>query len=565
MITRFFRGIGGAVERPLTREGVAAGRRGFIILQVDGLSYFVLRMALKQRLMPFLGRLIRRKGWTVNKIPAGLPATTPAIQLSMLYGRNDCVPGFRWFDRASQRFMIMKGVDDCFAIEQRASKGRRGILEGGASYATLFSGGAAKTAFTASRMTAERSEFHFAPFQILALLALNLGALFRIAGLSFVELWLELSDTVKVWRRGGLRRKALAFALVRIVSNVVLRELSTAMAVIDVYRGVPSIYVNYFGYDELSHHRGPHKLMTRLLLRGIDAQFRKVVNAARRAWPKGGYDVYVMSDHGQVPTIPFDYVYGQSFADFLSQRLLRMRVGSLAADENERRAGRTLSFINYLNSLQPVLPRWAAVFATWLARRLEHGLAPEVPATSAGELGGIYVLPTSDLAHIYFNDRPVRHTVEELEAEHPGAIASIVSHPGILLAAGLSSAGVVVFTREGTAVVDPETAALLSGPDPLGGIDAPPGLLRSLADLVQMADAGDLVVFARRKDMRVVDFQEELGGHGGPYPEEQGAFIVVPPDVQSSPARAGFDFGAANGPRDLYRLFSTYLGKETDS
>jgi hypothetical protein len=45
-----------------------------------------------------------------------------------------------------------------------------------------------------------------------------------------------------------------------------------------------------------------------------------------------------------------------------------------------------------------------------------------------------------------------------------------------------------------------------------------------------MKNAGDIILFSGRFRGRVLNFQQELGGHGGLYPEEQSAFIIFPKD-----------------------------------
>ena len=41
-----------------------------------------------------------------------------------------------------------------------------------------------------------------------------------------------------------------------IFNNVVFREVTTFSAMVDIYRGMPSIYASYTGYDEIAHHFG---------------------------------------------------------------------------------------------------------------------------------------------------------------------------------------------------------------------------------------------------------------------------------------------------------------------
>ena len=93
-------------------------------------------------------------------------------------------------------------------------------------------------------------------------------------------------------------------------------------------------------------------------------------------------------------------------------------------------------------------------------------------------------------------------------------------------------------------------------------IDAVPWLGPSLMRLLAQKNCGDLLVFARRLGLRVVNFQSELGGHGGLYVEEQTAFIVAPAQVAAA-RRGGVDLDRIDRAADLYPLFRSYsTGRE---
>ena len=68
---------------------------------------------------------------------------------------------------------------------------------------------------------------------------------------------------------------------------------------------------------------------------------------------------------------------------------------------------------------------------------------------------------------------------------------------------------------------------------------------------VSMPHAGDLVLFSSKNRGRVVNFQVEMGSHGGLHLDEQSAFVLTPPNV-------GFDFAQVRSIRDLYPLFAAY-------
>ncbi|MFN2226418.1 MAG: hypothetical protein ACK2UY_08930, partial [Anaerolineae bacterium] len=99
----FYRRKYGAVARQLGRpldEGDDE-RRGFIIIELDGVAYDYIRLALREGAMPYLARLLAGRRLRLARWRCGLPSTTPASQAGILYGNNWDIPGFRWYDKAS--------------------------------------------------------------------------------------------------------------------------------------------------------------------------------------------------------------------------------------------------------------------------------------------------------------------------------------------------------------------------------------------------------------------------------------------------------------------------------
>jgi hypothetical protein len=90
-----------------------------------------------------------------------------------------------------------------------------------------------------------------------------------------------------------------------------MRELSVIGAKIDINRGLPIVHVNFLGYDEQSHRRGPHSRFAHWTLKGIDDAIKRLWRAADRSlWRH--YDVWIYSDHGQVTSLPYQQQQGQT-------------------------------------------------------------------------------------------------------------------------------------------------------------------------------------------------------------------------------------------------------------
>ena len=111
-------------------------------------------------------------------------------------------------------------------------------------------------------MTATRSwAFFFSPTGYLRSFTLFLG--------EFVKEMIQARRT----RRSGIRpqmHRGLKYAGMRAASNVLLRDVNTAIIIDEMYRGTNVIYADFTDYDELAHHCGPERVESLQALDGVD-------------------------------------------------------------------------------------------------------------------------------------------------------------------------------------------------------------------------------------------------------------------------------------------------------
>jgi hypothetical protein len=184
-----------------------------------------------------------------------------------------------------------------------------------------------------------------------------------------------------------------------------------------------------------------------------------------------GYDLYILSDHGQAPTRPF--------------------------------------------------------------RRVTRGVPIDrvVRDTLAAQSDEIKVIAAGPNAFVYFMDRREALSAAEIESRHPGVLARLSRHAGIglVLARGAGDAPlcwhrghrVPLGHRPDPAVRDPfarraDRALVVAG----------------LRDLVAMPSAGDIVLYGTGAPGGDVSFIDELGAHAGPSEQELHTFILHPPSVR---------------------------------
>ena len=76
------------------------------------------------------------------------------------------------------------------------------------------------------------------------------------------------------------------FAVLRAVTNALLRDLNTALVAEEMRRGTKAIYVDYVDYDEIAHHAGMFRPESLAALDGLDRTLASLATPRRdRASP----------------------------------------------------------------------------------------------------------------------------------------------------------------------------------------------------------------------------------------------------------------------------------------
>ena len=122
------------------------GRRGLVMLQIDALSYAELRRAIELGYCPTISQMVREEGYTLRRWFCGLPSATPYCQAGIMYGENENIPAFRFYDKAERRVITCNSPSGVQYIRDRIDA--PGALAGGSSYVNLLDGDAETVAFT---------------------------------------------------------------------------------------------------------------------------------------------------------------------------------------------------------------------------------------------------------------------------------------------------------------------------------------------------------------------------------------------------------------------------------
>lgn len=522
--------------RPRPLEG---GRR-LLLVQLDGVSRRRLDWAIGAGHMPFLARRLDRNLSGVSSSRSGVPASTPAFQAGLMYGVAPSVPGFVWYDRRDGREIRMDRATDAAAIEASLSQRNPPLLDGGTSYFSIFSGGAALPHFCLSGLAGEFEldalTEGFSGWDALASALVHGVTAARTAGRAAYELGVGVWEGA-VWSLtlGRLKHEP-RFLLHRLLVGAFMRELAVEGILIDVARGIPVVYCDLLGYDEFAHRRGPDAPEAIANLRSMDLALAAVF-AAAEAVPELRYDVYVFSDHGHVATKPFEAFTGLSLPEYLALADGGITVPRRLESEEAVRLAQT-------RSLRAALASWPAALRARVAPRLDHlerGLIGH--ALGFARLDRVVTAEAGDLAHVYFTDERAPIDLDGVRRRHPGVLSALRESRavGLVVARG-GRRGIALVRGEELDLDRPEDVATLPHPEPQL-------LAMYLADLVSLPHSGDLVVLGWRGEGQTpVAYAWEFGSHGGVAPEELETFFL-------HPRGCALGFDQALRPDALYRLF----------
>lgn len=460
-------------------------QRRFLLVHLDGVSKSDLERAISEGEMPFLASLVRSGRYQLDAAFWGAPPSTPVFEASLLYGaRHPSIPGYRWFDREQKRFFQMNAPGDAAQVDERLGRSGVSLLEGGGTaYLTLFRG-KAENRLSMAALTDPAASF--------AELKAALRGSFKSArknpfgwGWQMAQELLHAGVDGARWGLSLLDwRHEQDFALVRVFLIAMATGLARSRAFFDMVRGAPAIYLVEPGFDEVSHRRGPDSRQARRELRRADGALASL-HAIARMLPNP-YDLYVVSDHGQVKTTPYELVAERSI-----EQALKL-------------------------THPPPLP---AGFAAALGGAAKRTAVPSDPV----------VVEAGNLAHVYLGNQGRALSASEILAANGEVLARAVNDPRVAFVAVRRHDHAVAVTREGIFTAEELTHARL--PAPLSAR----AVAELLRELPRLPHAGDLVLHgAPAPNGGTVGFSWEFGTHGGVTAPETDSFVLWPSDAPAA-------------------------------
>ena len=516
--------------------------RGIVMLETDGLSYPRIKQAIEEGWMPTLKQMMEEEGYHLSRIDCGVPPTTPACQAGILQGNNTNIPAFRWLDKKTGKMLAGGGA--AAEIEPILSDGN-GLLRGGSSIGNMFSGDAAKSILTFSKIKTGTPEDKHQRARDMYMLMRNPYFFTRVLVLFFGDIFLELWQGWQQKRKNELprlNRLHNGYPFLRAAATVFMRDIGTYFTILDILRGAPAIYTLYFGYDEVAHHSGPYTRDASLVLRQFDRQVARIKRVVEEK-AKRPYEILLLSDHGQSYGATFEQRYGMTVLEFIEQQLPKgtSLAGSGGGDDG------TLGVAAMLNELENMQEdkqggrmgraaiKQAQRMITSNLNRQEsfQEMKPAKVTFSYGGNGGL----------VYFDLEPRRLTLNELNAAYPGMVDNVVQHEGVGFVIAFDDDGVpVVFGKQGARNLH---TGDVTGEDPLlpfGDVELRAWQLRRMADF---ENSGDLILNSTLyPDGTVAAMEELIGNHGGLGGEQTDAYLFHPGEMKVPATRNSYEFKA---------------------
>jgi hypothetical protein len=506
-------------------RGAAGPRQGFVGIQIDGLSAPHLRMALDQGYMPHLQRLLH-KGFVVREYQAGLPSTTPAAQAAIFYGISAGIPGFRWFEKATGQLISCNDPDHVQLFREKLFAGKSGLLAGGSSYSNIIDGGASRSIFTVSSPHPQTLFGRFGGLRFMLLALLHPLRICRMAGATVIEYFTDSYERWHYRKTWPWRVSEGLFPLIRILCNVILRELQTLGVIADSYAGVPYIYTTYSGYDELGHHFGPSSQAALKSLRHTDKRIGEIMRMIRYA-AGADYQLVILSDHGQTPGYPFHNRFGATLGEAISAFLKKNQRAAVSSGPLEF----TVVQLGYLRDELAARPgRWRnRIYRATkdLLQKKIRDLAPET--IKIDPEGGVVVTYSSSLAHLYVTGSRRRLTATEVEKAQPLLLRFLSQHKGIGFVLARGSAEEICCYHDGGKIRG--SVRQIPGPGDLEFLRPygdPVTLWPRLCVFALDNACGDLILFGAYDGEGIACFDDQVGGHGSVGGEQSRPFLILP-------------------------------------
>jgi len=552
----------GAMARQLGRPGIASDdHRGFILIQIDGLSHDHLIQAVAGGHMPYVGRLLADRRLSVSPWRCGMPSSTPAVQAGLMFGNRFDIPGFRWYEKDRDVTISPQRLDQISIIYDRINNGQPGILSGGSCYVSMFDGDADLALFTLSTLRRQRFFESVRGMGLFILFLLSPIRVLRVIGFAAANylagLFHRLVRLAKSPRKNAAEARVLnpfdLFSpLLYAGSDALLTEVQTFGVMLDIYRCVPAIYANYNGYDEVAHEMGPDDPAAFRVLRAVDKRIHQI-DRMQAHYRQRDYDLYIMSDHGNTPAVPFSWQDGDTLGRYIIAQIDDQLTLHERVEPHTHPSKRARYLREELRAMeQAASPRFRQMVTSVRRYIDQHVEETEELDYDLQRQEDVVVSASGPLAHIYFNVASRQLDLIEVMILYPDLLDQLLTNSGIGVVVGRAGADTIVLGRQGGTLHIREEPEIVDPPHPLSRYGDTAYVTEQVHRLAHFPHAGDLIVMGEFRDSgEMVTFEHQVATHGGLGGPQGRPFIAWPPERQLAPE-------TLNDAEDLYPYFISH-------
>ncbi|NQU78898.1 alkaline phosphatase family protein [Candidatus Woesearchaeota archaeon] len=513
--------------------------KGLLIIQIDSVPHSLLKRFIEKGSCKFIASLLK-KGYHLHKYNCGIPSGTPAVQAGIMYGDNSMIPGFRFFDKQKKKFYSFGNPNHVREIEQTHFSKTKGILHDGSSYSNHFSGSASRSILTLSTVTKTKRFKRLSEGSLWFFLFLRPISLLRVIYYSLAELIIEFVEMILhpliilFMKRRAIFSFKIPFR--RLLMNSILTEIITIGTILDIKRKVPRILVNYLNFDEIGHLRGPNSTGAGFALRSLDRRVRRICKYI----DDDEYDVYILSDHGQVDSIPFRIIHRMNLVDYIQKCADVKSFGLTGPHEGTITLMATVlrKIIRFLQYVSAPLRLAGTLLAKAMLKVVKR------PSSKFNlEKKSIVVADSCSMAHVYFSDSKKRMGIKDIEKNYPDLIEKLINTKGIGLIMAKQGNETVLFSKKGKTKIENAANILKKyGDEQI--------LIKQLKEFNTLKNMGDLVIFGDYKDGVAVSFAEHVGAHGGIGGDMTWPFIISKKKLNLKDVRNA---------NEMHKVFKEYI------
>ena len=237
-------------QRAKAKRAEKSTKKGLVMLEIDGLSCSRLQYAMEKGYMPFLKEQLDSGAYTLRPYDCGIPSQTSSCQAGIMYGRNENICAFRWYDKKNHKVYSSSDMKNANEMEKMLfpAGSPSGILNNGLSVNNIISGNAEESILTISQMLPKSKEEQRKRSHDLYSLSIRPYLLTKALILTVLDAGSEvisyLWDCIRK-KQPRLNRLHKFYPFVRGGTNILLREISAAMIVDAIASGRESMYTTF--------------------------------------------------------------------------------------------------------------------------------------------------------------------------------------------------------------------------------------------------------------------------------------------------------------------------------